>query len=88
MNHKSAKSKYQEIFNMKKFQCPKCGSDLGYYTNEICSYAQLYDFEGMRAGSTEPRCIRGGKLKYCRNCHKNITESIDKEFLPNLPKFR
>jgi hypothetical protein len=53
-------------------ECPYCKSDFGYYTENIQRYDQFYTFDGKPDGTGEMHYSRGGGVKYCRECFKEL----------------
>ncbi len=56
--------------------CPRCGGKSGYYDQNIQTYQQDFNWQGEATVASEPNHVKGGKLKYCLDCHKNITKCL------------
>lgn len=57
--------------------CPKCGGDAGFFERKIMNYSQWCEWGGKAVESTDKE-TRGGKLKYCVDCGKNVTAFVNK----------
>ena len=65
------------VLNRLAICCPRCKSTLGFYTNEIVAYSQYRDWDGKGTDTSEFLSVKGGKIKRCQNCNKNITKYVD-----------
>jgi hypothetical protein len=56
--------------------CPKCGGDTGFIEKKIMKYDQWREWDGTAIDAIDKES-RGGKLKYCADCGKNVTSFVN-----------
>lgn len=63
--------------------CPKCGEAHGWYEKLICKYDQFYGPDGEAIDASTIQRVRGGERRFCVNCHRDITETVQKGSVPD-----